>query len=928
MTRRKIALGVVALLIVAIAATSLVNAGSFTNQESPEAAPAPSAPGFYLVGSRDLEPLDFNHSGDLQFFDWSVLNPAQGQYNWGPIDTYLSQHYWPSGPGQPGKKVGITIKTYDGRYDGGAGAMPEWVRQVPNTTMPGTMTEAVGNGGFEADLDRWTIEAPAGITTQGPHSGSKALRLGGVAGTSGRLIQYGVLIPAVLHDGDLTYWWRTEAAVPDPDDQLIVEVLDGDDVVVTVQHTSNLGNQGWQQRVLDLTAHDGHYATLRFTVVNDDDANSLAVVVDDVSATVQPVIPRYWDAAYLTRYNDFVQQLGQRYRNEPRLEFVGIGSGMYGETIPVNNADDPALIAAGLTPDGWTSVVNTITQMYRDAFSQGGALRKILMLQAAPFFREARERRDFSAYAAARDVGISNNGLYFDWNFAETYQYNAPSDIWRTAYYDAIIEHGGRVATAFETYSYMLGADDSLALGGGPADNFYWGILNALDKHVDYIRMSDYNGWYMAPNGSPVPAFTNLMLWARPYIGAKLDPNSPFYTPSIWVAMRDHMQPMCYWGTECENFSQWPVLRNYEFWLYQYDNVANARTVPETHIDFIDTPWGGAQPSLGLCPAGSQGPAGYPCFANAHNPQLPAVKEAMFIRRTDQASNNFLMVFDADDQYVYNQAYEAEITVTYWDRGTDKFRVLYDSTTGPKYARPTGSNNTWVAKQNSNQFRTVKFFVNDARFANNLHGFSDFIIDSRDENGANDGNDWIHMVDLKKVDTNVPTDTPTPTRTPSPTFTPTQTPTRTPTATRTATPTATATRTATPTRTPTVTPTRTPTASPTSTSTVGAVGGVAFLDANRNGTLDGGEPRLGGMGVELKNPGGAVLATATTNAAGGYAFTGLSPATYVVDPVSPASYFARPPQHTVNVTAGAAITTNLAHYPYLRFYVPLTKKNG
>ena len=912
MKRRTIAITFAVMVVVAIAATSLVNAGSFTSQESPEAAPTPSAPGFYIVGSKNLEPLDFNHSGDLQSFAWDLLNPAQGQYNWTPIDSYLAQHYWPSGPGQPGKKVGITITTYDGRYDGGASAMPAWVRQAPNTTLPGVMTEAVKNGNFESDFSNWSTENPAAITTSNPHGGSKAARLGGTPSTTARVIQYNVLIPELLNDGDFTYWWRTEATSPDPDDQFIVEILDGNDVVATVQNQANLATQGWQQKTLDIVPYDDHYATLRFTVINDGDANTLSVVVDDVGLTVQPIIPRYWDAAYLSRYQTFIQELGARYRNESRLEFVGIGSGMYGETIPVNNADDPALLAAGLTSDGWISTVNTITQYYKDAFSQGGNLRKILMLQAAPFFREAGERRDFSAFAAARDVGISNNGLYFDWNFAETYQYNAPSNLWRTAYYDAILEHGDRVPTAFETYSYMIGASPSARYGGGPADLFYWGILNALDKHVDYVRLSSYSDWYLGPNDTPVTAFTNIMLWAKPYLGATIDS-----TPSVWVAMRDHMQPMCYWGTECEGFSQWPVLENFQFWLYQYDDAPNGRTVPETHVDYVQTGGGGVQPSLGLCPtAGSQGPAGYPCFNNAHNAQLPAVKEALVVRRTDQATNNYLMAFDADDQYAFNQIYEAEITVSYWDHGADKFRVQYDSTSGPKYAKPIGSNNTWVTKQNSGQFRTVKFFVNDARFANNMPGYTDFILDSRDENGVSDGNEWIHFVDLKKVNTNVSTATPTPTRTPSPTFTPTNTPTATPTSTRTPTPTATATHTA------------TPTATPTGTATVGSIGGVAFVDSNNNGALDAGEPRLAAVTVELKNNSGVVVATQTTTATGDYNFASLAPATYRVSPVAPASYFARPAEYTVNLNAGVAATTNLSHYPYLKFYLPLAKRGG
>ena len=57
-----------ALLIVAVLATSLANAGNSAQGEiQPEAAPAVSAPGFYLVGSKALESADFNHSGEMQF---------------------------------------------------------------------------------------------------------------------------------------------------------------------------------------------------------------------------------------------------------------------------------------------------------------------------------------------------------------------------------------------------------------------------------------------------------------------------------------------------------------------------------------------------------------------------------------------------------------------------------------------------------------------------------------------------------------------------------------------------------------------------------------------------------------------------------------------------------------------------------------------
>ena len=61
--------------------------------------------------------------------------------------------------------------------------------------------------------------------------------------------------------------------------------------------------------------------------------------------------------------------------------------------------------------------------MYVAAFSQGNILRKTVMLQNAPFQYDPSERRDFSAYAAARKAGLSFNGLFYEWNNAVTFPY-------------------------------------------------------------------------------------------------------------------------------------------------------------------------------------------------------------------------------------------------------------------------------------------------------------------------------------------------------------------------------------------------------------------------------------------------------------------------------------------------------------------------
>jgi serine-aspartate repeat-containing protein C/D/E len=60
---------------------------------------------------------------------------------------------------------------------------------------------------------------------------------------------------------------------------------------------------------------------------------------------------------------------------------------------------------------------------------------------------------------------------------------------------------------------------------------------------------------------------------------------------------------------------------------------------------------------------------------------------------------------------------------------------------------------------------------------------------------------------------------------------------------------------------------------------------------NFNGVQDAGEPGISGITVNLRNSGGAVLATDTTNASGGYLFNNLTAGAYQVEVLAPTGYF-------------------------------------
>ena len=911
-------------------------------QEAAPQAPTVNAPGFYLVGSKNLNPAQFNHSGDMQFFWWRPLNPEPGVYNWSNIDGYLAAH------AVNGKKVGIAIVPAEGRFGGGSMPAPGFVRGDPAVMYDGVTLNEVYIGDFEGDLAAgWDFSGPVTTVTNPVFNGLKAARLGGTTNSTAVLRQGPLRIPPYLRSAQIAYWWRMETSEPagSTSDTVRVELLENGNVIATVQAiNSNAVRNAWQQHVVDLTAYADRNVELRITVSNDGNAPT-SFFLDDVSLTTTPILLKMWANEYKQAYQTFVQALGARYRNDARVEFIAIGAGLWGETRATEPVDRPASQANGITSEVWIDTVNDITDMYIAAFSEGGVLRKPLLLQMAPFQIVPRERREFSTYAAERGVGLSFNGLYADYN--NVFMCGDPNPDYDCAgAYDQLVAFNHQVPIAFETYNYMLPT----------VSEFFWGLMNALDKKTDYLRMSGYGGWYLGPNDTPVPAYTDLMGWTRQWFGKDLPT-----TPSIWVAMREHRNPFRYGSTGSIAFnSDRPQLGNYQFWLYQRDDIPGGQTVPETN----QATEGGQPVGLGYCP-------GAPCWPNAYNPNLPAnTYQAWVIRRTDQSTGNPYMWFSADDGYVYGDGNQVEVRVTYWDRGTDRWQLRYQDSNGQEVAAvPSGSADPWVQKSNSNGFLTALFVLSDARLSNGLAGGADFVLDSRSEAGADDGNEWVHFVELKKLGgpdplptpthtatpspTTGPTRTPTPTWTPSPTrtttptatpasthtptatptatatHTPTATPTATQTSTATATATATQTPTATPTHTPTATPTRTPTATPTATPTrvpYGIVQGRVFHDVNRNNNYDPGvDQPLAGARVELYNLSGQLLNLQITAANGQYNFTFLEPnRTYRVVQTPPPGY--APAQYSdvnVYVPAGDPVVMNFAHQPYKQAFLPM-----
>lgn len=625
-------------------------------------------------------------------------------------------------------------------------------------------------------------------------------------------------------------------------------------------------------------------------------------------------LPMYWRPAFIQRYAALADYYGDRYMNDVRLEFIAMGFGTYGEGHMVNSSEDRYVMELAMHADGitnyteaWRDYTGEVVQAFYDAFSvydpnvQTRVLKKQLLVQIASFTYQVSERRDMGDWASSLGIGISLNGLTPDFNFAEVGDWL--SGCQNCGMYDVLNLHYNQVPTVFETYWYMLQSPRA----------FYWGLLSGLDKHAYYLRLDQSLFVEDGSNPYPGPApnrdrtdYLNILQRWRPYVGANLS-----NTPSVWVVMREHRNPI-YYDYAFEESSFFPQLGNFEFWLYQNDNILGGRTVPESNDPYVSSDpnvnpaasWPnscGGIPcfstsyvyGLGNCgaPAGA-GPA-Y-CNTNAHNPDLPTGMEGWVVRRTAQESNNPYMWFRVHPDYITVGKNTVDIKVTYADIGTDTWALEYEAIGGvTRAATPTGGSNAYVAKTNSRTWKTVTFRINDARMGKGMRADdgslaeSDFRINAR-----GDGNEWIHLVDVKLLQHEVeptPTVTPTATRTPTPTPTLTPTPTVTPTATRT------------PTRTPT------PTITPTATPSVGSIQGVVFEDTNQNWTRDAGEQTLAGAVITLRR-GASDVGQVTTGVNGAFAFTALVPAQYQLIETDPAGYISTSPNSWLLVVqAGSTI---------------------
>ncbi|MCG2769493.1 MAG: hypothetical protein L6435_14100 [Anaerolineae bacterium] len=424
----------------------------------------------------------------------------------------------------------------------------------------------------------------------------------------------------------------------------------------------------------------------------------------------------YLNETYLTEYEEFVNAFAQHLVDNPTLAanvpWVNITTGLLTETQPaandgVNDGDNYYYHnIANWTSEEWVGYVNRVTDFYHSAFSSRG-LPITLLLNMVPQFKGGyggkSEREIWSDHAAELGVGLRNSGLRVDRTSNWIY---SPLEKWC----DPDPSSGLSAAPiGWEFYLHWTESESDL----------YWTVLCGLDKHPDHFAWTnDSQGWALQE-----PTYQPHFRLANKYSGVTRDT-----TPSVWVVLRERYSV---WGGE---------IGNHNFWLWQDDSVPGGVTVPATNVQSFYYSYTGL--------------TYYPTEYDSRIDPDPGnrAREGRYCRRTDQGTGNRYMYFNIDDRYKPGET-EATFTVTYFDKGTDQWRLEYDAISNAYKVAATitkSNTNTWVT--------TSPITVYDARLNNNQSGGAYGGVDFR-INSMNDGayDEYIHIVHVTKGSGGTPT---------------------------------------------------------------------------------------------------------------------------------------------------------------------------
>jgi Beta-galactosidase len=129
------------------------------------------------------------------------------------------------------------------------------------------------------------------------------------------------------------------------------------------------------------------------------------------------ILPIYWDKIYLEKYKNLVEAFAKRYDGDPRIEFIRIGVGVWGEVVlerwftrPESTELRDRWSKRGYDPALWIQTTENVMTIYRQAFQKTPCAIMLAGIHGDPkgIFRIAEKAVELGFY-------LQQNGLRADW---------------------------------------------------------------------------------------------------------------------------------------------------------------------------------------------------------------------------------------------------------------------------------------------------------------------------------------------------------------------------------------------------------------------------------------------------------------------------------------------------------------------------------
>lgn len=291
-------------------------------------------------------------------------------------------------------------------------------------------------------------------------------------------------------------------------------------------YDSNSGNEGgWPYGYYDMTPS---WVYRRYGLGEVLGGQHVGHVMPD-GAGGRTSVPAYDSEGWRDLYYDFWQAMALEFDGHPQIAGLVLGVGLDGETQPTKGGAMEAIRGTRIERGFGIHVPNMMeacAAVWR---------RTQLFLNVAP---GGNARRPWAEEAMELGIGLKHSGLLPDHESYTGYGGYVGS-------FDMIEEARDRGHPVWleSAYGYMS------------AENVYWMLLNALDKHP--VAMDLHDGLFDI-------AEPEWLAWASRYLGV-----TPETTPDVWTVLRDSEHEPQMWGEQGVGGHE----GDWTFWLRRMEGV-------------------------------------------------------------------------------------------------------------------------------------------------------------------------------------------------------------------------------------------------------------------------------------------------------------------------------------------------------------------